>query len=150
MKTVELIADIVEGDIRIIGLNMSRHYLSQFNGERVSIRIARQSQKRSEQQNRWYWGVAIPSIINQLSEQTGDRYSKDDIHAWHLSKVLKAKVKTRQMFGQTIVTYKQNQTSDMTTTEFNNFKDILQKYWAERGLDVPDPESQPTTEPREI
>jgi len=150
MKQIELIADIVEGDIRIINLDQSRQVLSRFNGNRVQIRVTKHSPKRSDQQNRWYWGVAIPCIINQIYEQSGDKYSKDDVHDWHLSKVFRVDVDTKEMLNQTIVTYKTVRMSKLSTTGFNDKKEILQKYWAERGIEVPDPTTIHDLTPREL
>jgi hypothetical protein len=150
MKQVELIADIVDGDIRIIGFDQSRQILSTFNGDRVQIRISKHSPKRSDQQNRWYWGVCIPTIINTIYEQSGEKYTKDDIHDWHLSKVFNLQVETKEMLGVTIMTYKQVRMSKLSTVEFNDKKEIIQAYWAGRMVDIPDPISINDTSPREV
>jgi hypothetical protein len=108
-------------------------------GEEVTAVITKKKAPRSLRQNNWYNGVAIRYIREYLLETQGEKYTRDDIHDWHLSKVVRPEVITKELMGQTIVVYKVKKTSEMSTIEFNEFKELIQAYWAERDLYIPDP-----------
>lgn len=112
--------------------------LRDFGDTEIEMEIGARKNKRSIQQNRWYWGVAIPIIIDGIKEQTGEKYTKEDIHEFILNNVIKPRVVTKEVLGETIIVHKVKRTSDMTTDEFSDFKEKLQKFWAERHIDVPD------------
>jgi len=108
----------------------------------VEVECSLYKPKRSNKQNNWYWGPCMATIIEDIKEQTGDKYTKEEIHDWNMAKVIKPKLETREMLGQTIVIYKTKSTAEMTTEEFIEFKDIIQRYWAERDIVIPDPEQK--------
>lgn len=139
---VKLLAQIIDGTLKIINPSIAKGKLSQYEGKLVNLNISKHTSKRSDKQNAWYYGVAIPCVINHIKETTGETYSKEDIHDWHLSKVVRPKIETKEMFNQTIVIYKTKRTSDMTTVEFTDFKEAIQMYWAERECIVPDPNQE--------
>lgn len=54
-----------------------QHQLNKFKvGERVSIYISTRKPKRSEQQNRYYWGAYLPIISKETGEKNLDRLHK--------------------------------------------------------------------------
>lgn len=108
-------------------------------GVEVTAVITKKKAPRSLRQNNWYNGVAIRYIREYLQETQGEAYTRDDIHDWHLSKVVRPEVITKEMMGQTIVVYKTKSTSAMSTVEFNQFKELIQAYWGDRDLYIPDP-----------
>lgn len=111
----------------------------EYNNQQVEIEIIKGKKKRSINQNNWYYGIALPIIIQAIEETTGELYTKEDLHEFHLEKVLEATKVVKETLGETIITYTHKRTSDMTTVEFMNFKNKIQVYWAERGINVPDP-----------
>ena len=51
-----------------------QHQLNKFrDGERVSLMIHTRKAKRTEQQNRYYWGVYLPKIAEETGENNLDR-----------------------------------------------------------------------------
>ena len=51
-----------------------QHQLNKFKeGEEVTLEIHNKKPKRSEQQNRYYWGVYLPLIANETGERNMDR-----------------------------------------------------------------------------
>jgi hypothetical protein len=131
---------IRNGRPEIFNHDLIKNMLVGFEGKEVEIDIKPITKSRSNQQNRWYWGVAIQScIIPQLQEQTGEVHTKEEIHQFHLTEILKCKFSSRTILGKTVIIFDDVSTKDMSTTEFNNFKDKVQHYWAERDIYIPDP-----------
>jgi len=127
------------GEVRNNILSINLPIPDELNNQFVIIEISKASKKRSNNQNNWYYGVALPIIINSIEDTTGESYTKEDLHEFHLEKVLEATKVIKETLGETIITYSHKRTSDMTTTEFMDFKNKIQIYWAERGINVPDP-----------
>tara|TARA_R100000789_G_C2996659_1_gene147639 strand:- start:436 stop:867 length:432 start_codon:yes stop_codon:yes gene_type:complete len=138
-RRVNLKGTVKNGSIMIKNESFFSDLISQFENKDIIISLKVEQKKRSDKQNDWYWGVAIPTIIVDMQNMSGEIYTKEDIHDWNLSKAVGLKTEVKEMFGETIVVYKQKRTSRMTTTEFNDFKEKIQKYWAENNIDIPDP-----------
>jgi hypothetical protein len=103
------------------------------------ITISKQKPKRTLKQNNWYWGVCIPVIQAFLKEMWGEYLSKTEVHLYHLNHVTKPEVELVIVMGKQTVGYIQKRPSEMSTTEFNSFKDEVQVYWSLKGCVVPDP-----------
>jgi hypothetical protein len=125
--------------IQIYDLRFNRKYLDKYVGKDVEIEIRLASKTRSQKQNRWYWGVAIPTIIKWQLEQEGIEYSKDEIHYFILKNIVKPEVQVHPVMGEQVIIHKSKTTSQMNTKEFNDFKENLQLYFAERDIVIPDP-----------
>lgn len=51
-----------------------QHQLQKFEpGTKVSLYVSSRKPKRSEQQNRYYWGVVLPTIAHETGERDLDR-----------------------------------------------------------------------------
>ena len=138
-RRVNLKGTVKNGNIMIKNESFFSDLISQFEDKDIIISLKEEQKRRSDKQNDWYWGVAIPTIIADIQNMSGEIYTKQDIHDWNLSKAIGLKTEVKEMFGETIIVYKQKRTSRMSTTEFNTFKETIQKYWAENGVDIPDP-----------
>jgi hypothetical protein len=114
-------------------------YLYPHKDNEVIIRITPYERKASNRQMRWYWGVAVQTIIAEHKERTGEVLSKDEVHAYNLSEIVKPKMRTKEVLGQTVIQIDEFSLSKMNVKEFNVFKDKLQMYWAEKDIDIPDP-----------
>jgi len=125
--------------IQIYDLRFNRKYLDKYAGKDVEVEVRLASKTRSQKQNRWYWGVAIPTIIKWQLEQEGIEYSKDEIHYFILKNIVKPEVKVHPVMGEQVIIHKSKTTSQMNTKEFNAFKENLQLYFAERDIVIPDP-----------
>lgn len=61
-------------DLKINAPVWYAHQLQKFReGEKVSLYISSRRPKRSEQQNRYYWGVVLPTIAHETGERDLDR-----------------------------------------------------------------------------
>jgi hypothetical protein len=124
--------------------------IAQFEGKAVTLTISRRKKKRSNAQNSWYWGVAIPIIKNAL-KQAGNWLTEDDTH--DLIKMALAKrcpdlvMESIVMPDTGEVIERLRSTTTMTTTEFMEYKMFIQQWAAEvLGVDVPDPNDYEFTE----
>lgn len=113
--------------------------LLQHEGKEIQISIKKHCKKRSSKQNKWYWGVAIKTIQEELLRIEGEPYEKEDIHHYILSEIVKAKFRTKEVMGKVITYAETKSTSAMSTKDFDLFKFKLQVHFANRGIDVPDP-----------
>lgn len=110
------------------------------------VEISPYRKTRSNEQNRYYWGV----IIHTLSEATG--YEPDDIHEYICSLffgVKEKRVPKSQNFPSGIMvvpirttTRDENGEPDtLGTVPFMALVDFCQRFGAEKGIYIPDPDS---------
>lgn len=90
-----------------------QHELNKFKvGDEVTISITNKRPKRTEQQNRYYWGVYLPEI----SKQTGE-HDLDRLHLLFKGKFLTKKIAL--VLGEKVrVT---GSTTDLSVTDFGEF-----------------------------
>lgn len=134
----EILSTITGKTLNILNETNLQHVYSKMQ-EEVIVTITPYKKNRSHAQNRWYWGVAVQSIIEGIKEQTGENYTKEEIHKFNLQEVCKVKFNTRTILGKTVMIFEDVSTSKMNTEEFNIFKTELQMYWSERDIVIPDP-----------
>ena len=117
------------------------YFLNEFPDEQPCIiTIKKLVRKRSLAQNRWYFGVAIDKfIIPFIAETQGETVSKTEVHAFHLMEICKCSFRPVSVMGKAVLIMDDVKTSDMTTREFDDFKDKIQAYWSEKGLVIPNP-----------
>jgi hypothetical protein len=134
---------ITNNRIDIYNHHLISPMLSNLEGKEIEITVKRFKKSRSAAQNRWYWGIAIAgTLIPQLKNMTGEDFTKEELHQLHLTACIKCKFSTRDILGKTVIMYDDISTKKMTTVEFNSFKDKVQKFWAEKGIDIPDPNEE--------
>jgi hypothetical protein len=114
-------------------------FLSQYIGKEIEISFKKANKRRSAKQNRWYWGVAIKTIQEELLRMEGEPYEKEDIHHYILNEIVKAKFRTKDVMGKLITYTETKSTSAMTTKEFEVFKFQMQVHFSHKGIDIPDP-----------
>lgn len=101
----------------------------------VTLTIATVDAKRSNQANRYLWGVVYPAI----SEYTGQ--DKEDIHDEMCARFTTETVSyVNPKTGELIETEVTRRTSGMTVTRFHRFVEDVRLFAAEFfGVTVPDP-----------
>lgn len=98
----------------------------------VTVRRVRRT--RSQQQNRYLWGVAYPAILAHLPGWTAD-----DLHEFCLGEW--SGWETLDGFGRRRLR-PIKRSAVLSVTEFQDFLADIQRRMAERGINVPDPEEQ--------
>lgn len=108
-----------------------REYLKSLNG-RVEMIVRKWRRTRSNQQNRYYWGV----VIAIAAEHFG--YSPYEMHQAFKVKFLYVPEETQE--GKIIKPATIGSTKEMNTMEFNRyFEDIRMWMSSEFGVYIPDP-----------
>lgn len=99
--------------IELDSQNYYQHQLNQFEiGERVTMIITNKKSKRTDQQNKYYWGVYLPLI----AEETGER----DLNKLH--ELFKGKFLTKaieEVLGEKVRIKKS--TTRLSTKEFTEY-----------------------------
>ncbi len=111
----------------------------QFFGKTLEINIEFYHTQRSNAQNRYLHGVVIPVIIAWAYETDGYRYSIQDVKSFLYEHVLKERSQMKQVFGVEVNVQEGKSFSSMTTTEFNNAIEYIQRYFLDRGCNIPNP-----------
>lgn len=100
------------------------------------ITVVKARPRRSDRQNRYYWPVFIGSMYDFCKAQ-GSNETHDQLHEMFKVKFLRKPVinqQTGELIGQAI-----RSTTELTTTEFNEYLDKIAMFLAEMGIVVPDP-----------
>ena len=142
MKQLELRGTIKDGSLRLNKHDYIKPILKSLEGKELVVNLSVYHTKRTTQQNRWYWGVVIPTIIRYLLEESDKEYTKEDIHDYMVTELLRPRIMTRDVLDRQVITYEVKRVSAMTTKEFSEFVINIQQHWAERGLVIPDPEQK--------
>lgn len=108
-------------------------HLHSLEGKRVEVSVERQRRKRTNDQNAWYWGVAVKMI----ADETG--HESDEIHD-----ALKHEFCPKVLIGNLVAV---KSTTRLDTTEFGD--NMMEKVvrWAAENLHVviPMPPEKVTT-----
>lgn len=97
--------------------------------------------KRSLAQNRWLWGVAYKAIQVFHFRETGEKLTKEQVHAYCTQhpEILGNTVESKNIGGIEVLVVKGVSTSRLSTKQFNDYKEALQRFWGYRGCNIPDP-----------
>lgn len=101
-------------------------HLEKMEGKPFVLELSAKKKYRSDNQNKYYWGVIIPII----QEYTG--YTKDEVHDF-----LKVKFLTDKSGKIPRI----KSTSDLSTIEFERYWIAIAQYFGqEHGVEIPFPE----------
>ena len=109
---------------------LSAFLLAALPGKALRVEACEYRRRRSDDQNRALWGVAYKT----LADATGN--DPDDLHEFFLGEFFGWDV--IEVMGQKRRVPKRR-SSKLTTTEFAEFYDFIQRRAAENGYYVPDP-----------
>lgn len=103
----------------------------------VKLTVARPSQKRSDKQNKYLWGIVYPTICDFLEAIEGVVTLPETLHEVMLSKFAPKKPSSIVVKGVEYVATDIIRSSAMTTDEFTVFIDNMIAFWATAGLEIP-------------
>jgi hypothetical protein len=112
------------------------HQLAADKRWRVTIEPAKKT--RSTSQNAYLWGVVYPTILTALASDLAG-WTNEEVHEFFLGEHFGWERVTG--FGKT----KQRpirRSSKLTTLEFMDYVGFIQRFMAERGVYVPDPNEE--------
>jgi hypothetical protein len=107
-----------------------------FPGKEISVRFERKSTKRSDPQNRYYWGCVIKEIAIRLRDLGHDWLTDEDVHD-----MMKLKFNHEQIISEEgEVLELPKSTANLTKTQFGEYIDRI-RMWAADFLEIniPDP-----------
>jgi hypothetical protein len=131
----------------LIANRVRQFILDVMPGKRIKITVERYVKSRSNPQCRWLNGVAYKA----LSDLTG--YSRDDIseymngkyYGWKQEKCPKTPNNPKGVKDvpiRTTTTDENGNRKVQTTLEFEDYKMFVQKFGAEHGVQIPDPNEE--------
>ena len=101
----------------------------------IRITVSKFERSRSNQQNRWLWGVAYELI----ADHTG--HDKEEIHEWVKDAIgLRKEVRYKGVDGKERMRWLVRSTTEYSVSEMTEFMNLLQQ-WAvsELGVNIPNP-----------
>lgn len=143
----------IESSVKDGKLERNRAHLADaiahYESKTITITIEAVRNKRSTYQNRWYWGVAV-ELLHEHLWQLGNTMNKSDVHG--IIKLAVAKRERGLLIDEVVdkstgevLAHRIKSTTELTTTEFMAFKEVLQAWCAEVfDLYIPDPDEQMT------
>lgn len=66
--------------LRPVNFRQWREAMAAHQGQRVVVTVERHHDRRSSQQNRWYWGAIVPAVAGHLSQGRALPLSDDQAH----------------------------------------------------------------------
>jgi hypothetical protein len=138
---IEITTSIVNGLFKR-NRNLVLNAIKSFNDKDVVITFTKPKKNRSNNQNRYYWGLVLPLIQNGLLDATGELRSYDNIHYKILLPLFAPTNEiVNKETGECIVEHLTS--SDLTTTQFCEYILEIQKWAAEfLGIDIPSPNEE--------
>lgn len=109
----------------------------------LEITIKKFHKDRTAAQNRYCWGVMIPTVRAWQKETTGECNSKEAIYAFFRVNIIGDEPVIETVDGVDVITLTGKRFSHCTTVEFAERVDKVIFYYAEKGLEImlPDPKS---------
>jgi len=97
---------------------------------------------RSLAQNRYIWGVVVPTVRAWYKESQGEVKTKDQVYTWLRVGIVGHKPVITEMLGTQVVTFEGKRFSKMNTLEFTEaIEEIIMKL-AEMGCEIPKPREE--------
>lgn len=138
----------VEGKvIKLPSKRFRKEVTENFADSQIEVFVRKKKKRRSNAQNRWYWGVAIEIICNRFREWSPDvLFTPELTHA-----LLKERFLPIVLGGekQNIVIPDTGEVIDvpysttlLSTTQFMHYKDLIQAFAADFEIYIPDPNEE--------
>lgn len=136
MKAVEYIAEVKDGKVPAGVSQAIRDILAGMSGKSIVIRLSEYRKRRSLKQNRFYFGIVVPLILDMFTE-AGNNTDEDEVHEYlkeHVGKLVTV------MEDPSGVRHKVVRSSrSLTTAEWEDYITKIRAWAAEFGIAVPMP-----------
>ncbi len=133
---IGLVGYVKEGRLELYDLPN----LDQFEGQFLTITIARKKKHRSHRSNAYYWGVIIPSVQQGLKE-LGERLTLDDTESWLINYLLTSTPDHVHSFlKDRFISSEKPSTARMNNSEFSDYLAAVIQFANEvLNIEVPEP-----------
>jgi hypothetical protein len=138
MEAIDWFGEVKEdGTMHIRNRAAFNRYLLSFKGKQVRITIEKLKKKRSNPQNRFYWGIVVPLVKDGLINAGYELLSSENVHDFLKGQFLKGENINKDTGD--ILTYTKS-TTELSTSEFMDFIAAIQQWAAENlSITIPDP-----------
>ena len=141
MKRIEVTTSIHNGLFKR-NRNTVLDAIKSFNGSDVVLTIDKVKKKRSNNQNRFYWGCLIPLMQKGAKDMWGESWSIDKAHK-HLSKLFVFHESVNVKTG--LITQTPKSTTELTTTDWEVYVTEIRIYLLENfDIEAPSPNEEIT------
>ena len=107
-------------------------------GKPLRVTVEPYRKRRSDEQNRYLWGVCYPTILREGGEALAG-WTANDLHQLFLYNHFGGE---ELEWGRRTTFRPLRTSSKLSTIEFSEFVASIQKFAAEQGVYIPDPEEQ--------
>lgn len=114
--------------------------LKDYGGKRVKISVALVRRKRSDPQNRFYWGVVVPLVL-QMFLDYGNEVDGDDVHRFLKGKVGGMKKPIFDRNGE-ILSWSVDTSTKLSTYEWEVWMEKIRAWAAPIDLFIPMPNEE--------
>ena len=101
----------------------------------LEVTVSIHRRQRSLAQNRWMWGVCVPTVKGWLLETQGVKYTADEVY-YYINSILGRKPVVSQIAGEEVIILEGKRFSQMNTAEFSDAVENIVLYFGERGLEI--------------
>ncbi len=143
MKKISIVSTVDNFNLKR-NRGLIKKAIASFEGKTIQITIERYRNKRSNPQNAYYWGVVLPIVQEGLIDATGETR---DLNSIHYNILLPMFSPNRDIVNKQTGEVMQEKltSSEMTTTEFSEYINDIQKWGAEfLNIQIPSPNEELT------
>lgn len=79
MKKISIVTSVLRGKLTKHTETIAEA-IKMHEGKDIKVTIERHRKNRSNPQNRYYWGVIVPLIVQGLRDTQGEIYSNEEVH----------------------------------------------------------------------
>lgn len=119
-----------------------RQVLAKYRDIPLVITLAKLTKTRSDRQNRYYWGVVVPTIRAFFKETEGEIHTPEEVHTFVTTSVLGYRLELKVVGGIQIMVLQAKRTSEMTTAEFEEAMTKIRDHFAALDCLIPEPNQQ--------
>lgn len=117
-------AKVTNGRLIIHDLEAFRAHFKSMEGQEVDLTIGKRKKSRSNNQNRYYWGICIKLLADFIG------YTDEEMHE-------ALKMKFLLVHGDKLDTVKS--TAELSTVEFESYLGQVKMFAAQLGVVIPEP-----------
>lgn len=124
MKKLKINSFVKDGSLAV-NRDLIAKSIKAFEGAEITLTIEKKYNKRSNNQNAFYWGVLLPIIANLLKDATGHYFSQEEAHD-----VLKSNCNYKELVSESTgeITKIPLSTTELTTLEWLEFIEKVEHF----------------------
>ena len=130
MKKITIYTEVKNG--KLTNRNKIIEAYQSFEGKRIEVTFQRAKKKRSNPQNRYYWGVIVPFFQQGIKECFGELWSAEKTHE-HLKLNFNFEEKVNVKTSEVTKLYKS--TSENSTIEMEEYHERI-RVWMFDNMDI--------------